>query len=177
MPNSISVEEYKTLIAQENTNKKKKYKTQAEKDAVRLAGRKMITDGEINEHVIVGITPVTKKNHQRIVYNKYLNQRWIAPSQQYIQYGKDAKWFLPKDICINLPVNIKCIFYVPTKKLYDLSNLLEAIDDVMVEAGYIFDDNYKIIVSHDGSRVYYDKENPRTEIYITNMYEKGDFNG
>ena len=46
-------------------------------------------------------------------------------------------------------------------------NLLAAVDDLLVEAGIIADDNSKIVVSHDGSRVLYDKENPRTEITIT----------
>ena len=47
-----------------------------------------------------------------------------------------------------------------------VTNMLEAIDDVMVKAGLLADDNYTIIQSHDGSRVLYDKENPRTIIEI-----------
>lgn len=49
----------------------------------------------------------------------------------------------------------------------DLTNLLEAIDDVLVHTRVLEDDNSNIIVSHDGSRVLYDKENPRTEVYIS----------
>ena len=55
---------------------------------------------------------------------------------------------------------------MPTRRKCDLTNLLQAIDDIMVKAGLIEDDNYKVIQSHDGSRVYYDKNAPRTEIYI-----------
>lgn len=55
---------------------------------------------------------------------------------------------------------------MPTKRLCDLTNMLEAIDDVMVKAGLLKDDNYKIIAAHDGSRVLYDKSNPRTEVCI-----------
>ena len=55
---------------------------------------------------------------------------------------------------------------MPTKRKCDLTNLLEAVDDVLVKHGIVADDNYTIIESHDGSRVLYDKENPRTEIYI-----------
>ena len=50
------------------------------------------------------------------------------------------------------------------------TNLLEAIDDILVYAGTLADDNSSIIVSHDGSRVLYDKDNPRTEVYIS-QYE------
>ena len=66
-------------------------------------------------------------------------------------------------------MNIKCLFYMPTRRLVDLTNLLEAVDDVMVNEGIIKDDNCRIVVSHDGSRVLYDKDNPRTEITITRM--------
>jgi hypothetical protein len=35
--------------------------------------------------------------------------------------------------------------------------------------GIIEDDNSQIVAGHDGSRVRYDKNNPRTEIEITEM--------
>ena len=81
-------------------------------------------------------------------------------------------WFIPKGELIDYPVNIKCLFYMPTKRRCDLTNLLEAIDDIMVKAGLLKDDNYTIIEGHDGSRVLYDKDNPRTEIEITKMKEQ-----
>ena len=40
------------------------------------------------------------------------------------------------------------------------------MDDVLVKARVLLDDHCGIIVSHDGSRVLYDKDNPRTEVYI-----------
>ena len=36
----------------------------------------------------------------------------------------------------------------------------------MVTCGLLADDNRDIIAGTDGSRVYYDKENPRTEVEI-----------
>jgi hypothetical protein len=36
----------------------------------------------------------------------------------------------------------------------------------LVAYGIIADDNSNIVASMDGSRVLYDRENPRTEIYI-----------
>jgi len=56
---------------------------------------------------------------------------------------------------------------MPTRRRVDLTNLLEAIDDVLVHYGVLSDDNSSIIVSHDGSRVLYDKARPRTEVTIT----------
>jgi Holliday junction resolvase RusA-like endonuclease len=77
-------------------------------------------------------------------------------------------WFIPRPKTpIDFPVNVKCLFYMPTRRRCDLTNLLEAIDDVMVAAEVVVDDNSTIIAGHDGSRVLYDKENPRTEVVIT----------
>ena len=74
-----------------------------------------------------------------------------------------------KRLNINDPVNIKAIFYMDTKRRVDLTNLLEAIDDTLVKANVIADDNRNIIAGHDGSRVMYCRDNPRIEIDITRM--------
>lgn len=89
------------------------------------------------------------------------------PSEQYKQYEKDAQWFIRERPRIDYPVNVKCVFYMPTRRRVDLTNLLEAVDDVLVRSGVLADDHSGIVVSHDGSRVLYDKKNPRTEIEIT----------
>jgi hypothetical protein len=58
-----------------------------------------------------------------------------------------------------------------THRIVDKSGLMQAADDLLVECGILEDDNSRILVSHDGTRVLYDKENPRTEIYISEMEE------
>lgn len=115
----------------------------------------------------IPLPPITKKNSQRILVNKATGRPFIAPSEQYKQYEKDAQWFIRERPRIDYPVNVKCVFYMLTRRRVDLTNLLEAADDVLVHAGVIADDHSGIVVSHDGSRVMYDKENPRTEIEIT----------
>lgn len=74
---------------------------------------------------------------------------------------------------ISEAVNVRCIYYREDKRRTDLVNLENGTLDLLVEAGILQDDNFKIVVSMDGSRVYYDKENPRVEIYITSA-EKED---
>ena len=113
----------------------------------------------------IPLAPVTKKNSQRIVrcgeYSK------ILPSKAYVQYERDAGYFLPRSGKKHAqPCEVVCLFYMPTKRRVDLTNLLEAIDDVLVKYGVLKDDNSEIITSHDGSRVLYDKNNPRTEVVI-----------
>lgn len=116
---------------------------------------------------VIPLPPVSKKNSQRIMINRQSGKPFIMPSDQYKRYEWEAAFYIPRGVHINEPVNVKCLFYMPTRRKCDLTNLLEAIDDVMVKAGLLADDNYTVIESHDGSRVLYDKERPRTEVYIT----------
>jgi Holliday junction resolvase RusA-like endonuclease len=60
---------------------------------------------------------------------------------------------------------------MPTRRRTDLTNLLEAVDDLLVHAGIIADDHYGIVEAHDGSRCFVDKDNPRTEITITRIID------
>lgn len=117
----------------------------------------------------IHLTPVTKKNSQQIYVNKATGKPFIVPSERYKQYERDALWFIPKGVYIAQRCNVCCRFYMPTKRKVDLTNLLEAVDDVLVKAGLLEDDNYNIVYSHDGSRVYVDKEHPRTEIEIVTL--------
>lgn len=118
----------------------------------------------------VNLEPISKKNSQQILINRATGKPFVMPSKQYKQYENAAMWFMPRlKKPIDCPVNVMCVFFMPTKRKCDLTNMLEAIDDIMVKAGVLEDDNYTIIVSHDGSRIFYDKDNPRTEVYITEM--------
>lgn len=116
----------------------------------------------------IPLNPRTKKNSQQIMVNRNTGKPFITQSKKYKEYEKDAGWFLKiPDKPIETPVNVKCVFYRENQIRCDLTNLLEAIDDILVSYGVLSDDNYTVIVSHDGSRVYVDKTNPRTEITIS----------
>ena len=114
----------------------------------------------------IPLPPITKKNHSQIAVNPKNNRPFIVPSKQYKEYEKKALWYIPKQEHFDGPVNVKCVFYMPTRRKCDLTNLLEAINDIMVKSGLLEDDNYSVVQSVDGSRILYDKENPRTEVYI-----------
>lgn len=129
--------------------------------------------------IVIPLTPVTKKNSQQIKYrwgrDKTTGARksipYISPSEAYKRYADEAGWFITgglRNMMISAPVNIKCIYYMPTTRKVDLTNLLEATDDVLVKYRVIADDDSDIVVSHDGSRVIKDKKaKPRAEITIT----------
>lgn len=114
----------------------------------------------------IGIAPTTKKNHSRIVTRG--NRPMVIPSKQYQEYEKAAGWFL-RPLGIDYPVNVKAVYYMPTRRRVDLINLHSALHDVLVKHGVVVDDNCRIIVSTDGSRVEYDKDNPRTEVEISEV--------
>lgn len=120
---------------------------------------------ELIYQVVIPIEPKTKKNHQQILKNKNTGKRFIAQGPAYQQYEKQALWFL-RPLGIDYPIHIKYLFYRKNKHRVDLTNLMEAINDILVKKGTIKDDSFNIIVSLDGSRVLVDPENPRTEVYI-----------
>lgn len=117
---------------------------------------------------VIPMNPITKKNSQRILFNNRTHRPFIAQSAAYSQYEKDCGYFLrrPTQGTINERIEITCYFFRKNFIRCDLTNLLAAIDDILVHYKIIADDNVNIIVSHDGSRCFVDKDNPRTEIYI-----------
>lgn len=112
--------------------------------------------------------PRTKKNSMQIV--KCGSRHSLVQSAKYKAYERDfIRQALSLGVygkCLSMPLEITCRYYRETKRRVDLTNLLACTDDCLVKAKIIEDDNYKIVVSHDGSRVYFDKENPRVEIEI-----------
>lgn len=114
--------------------------------------------------------PVTKKNSQRILMTR-TGRPFIMPSKQYEQYRRDCLRQITGDAKkrIEKRVNVKYLFYMGTRRKVDLTNLEEALDDILVDAGVLADDNSRIVAAHDGSRVLYSKENPRVEIEIEEM--------
>ena len=115
--------------------------------------------------------PRTKKNSQRII--RIGRGSRILPSEAYMDYaGECALQLLAQratNTGIDYPVNISCVYYMPTRRKVDLVNLLEATCDILKDNFVVTDDNSSIIAGHDGSRVGYDKENPRVEITITRL--------
>lgn len=117
--------------------------------------------------IMIPGAPITKKNSQQILINRKTGRPFVSPSPQYKKYKAHCKQYIDYDgEPINEPVTVKCLYYMPTRRRVDLTNLMEASHDILVDYGVLADDNNKIIISVDGSRVLYDKENPRVEITI-----------
>lgn len=126
----------------------------------------------------IPLDPRTKKNHMTIAgrgakcptCHRFLNL-FVKQGKAYDTYAASARYYLtprpPEPI--SQPVNISYRFYMKTRRRVDMTNLIQAIDDILVSCGIIEDDSSRIVAGHDGTRVLYDKDNPRTEILITPM--------
>lgn len=118
----------------------------------------------------IPLQPITKKNSPQMITNPRTGKPMPIPSKQYRKYHKDCKQWLEiirPEKAINQRINLKAIFYMGTRRKADLTNLHQALHDILVDYKIIEDDNYTIVHSTDGSRVRYDKEFPHTEVTIT----------
>ena len=112
--------------------------------------------------------PRTKKNSQQILINQKTRRPFVMPSKAYKEYEALCLSQLRKiETPISSPVNVQCVYYMPTHRKVDKTNLESAILDILVKAHVIADDNRNVVYSTDGSRVLYDKEDPRIAITIT----------
>ena len=116
--------------------------------------------------------PRTKKNSQRPITaesKKGKKYTMILPSAAYGDYEADCLRQITGNYRrhIDTPVNVEARYFMATRRQIDLTNLNEAIHDILVKARVLMDDNRNIIASTDGSRVFWDKTNPRVEITIT----------
>lgn len=118
--------------------------------------------------------PITKKNSQRLidvgprcqVCGRGRNSRPL-PSETFMSYQDRAGYYLPhKHEKLEGPFNLQAVYYMPTRRRVDLLNLLEATCDILVHYEVLADDYFRIVASHDGSRVRYDRDNPRVEIVL-----------
>lgn len=119
--------------------------------------------------IILYGAPRTKKNHQQIRKTPS-GRRFVAPSKAYMEYeGTCLAQIKRPQQAISEAVNVTLLYYMPTRRRVDKTNLEESLLDILVRAGVLADDNRDIVAATDGSRVLYDKQNPRVEITITRM--------
>ena len=115
--------------------------------------------------------PITKKNSGRIIRVK--GRPILVPSKQFLAYQDAAGPYIRVRQRIAEPVNVRCVYYMPTRGIVDLVGLLQATDDILVHYGVLSDDNSRVVAGYDGSRVRYDKQSPRAEITIAPLEDPG----
>lgn len=91
------------------------------------------------------------------------------PSKKYAEWHKDAESQLEHlaGESIDYPVAVSYYFYLPDNRRTDLSNKIESINDLLVDIGFIEDDNAKVVTQ---LHVYYmgvDKKEPRCNVMVS----------
>jgi len=128
-----------------------------------------------------------KKNSKQIRKNNYTGKPFIATNPKYERIIKGmeiqvniAKLNYGLKIPIDCSIHAKFFFHYPdtivrkrktgppltrkTKRVIDLSNLLQGIEDVLQDCGVILDD--KLIESYDGSRRIYGSSRHLIEVEL-----------
>lgn len=72
---------------------------------------------------------------------------------------------------LEYPLMVEFTFIRDSKRKFDLINMAQIIQDMMVDVGWVEDDNYTVITPYFG-KVRIDKENPGCEIRIINNVNK-----
>lgn len=129
---------------------------------------------------IIPLDTRTKKNHMTIAGTGPRCPMCGKRQKQFVRQGRPnteyaaqaAKYLYPKPRePISCPVHIVYRIYTQTRRRVDDLNLYASLDDILVSEGILADDNRNIIRNRDGSRVDYDKDCPRAEIYIYKQEE------
>ena len=138
---------------------------------------------ELLAQYLIPLDPKPKKNTHRIagcgkrcpVCGKYAKQ-FVRNADKTTEYAfKAAQYLHPKPTTpIDRPIQLVYKLYTATMHRKDDLNLYESLDDILVKEKILQDDDRKTIRSRDGSRVLYDNENPRAEIYIYEYREECD---
>lgn len=147
---------------------------------------KLLTIKQTNINFTITGNPVSSKNSRPIFINKATGSRFIGKSKLLKDYMDKGLYELDRqkkydirnlcyrkydpdfegarDYPITIPVEVTFKFYCKDNRKRDLVNLCQAPLDLLQKAEIISDDS--MVKSLDGSRIYYDKENPRTELTL-----------
>ena len=116
--------------------------------------------------------PRTKKTSNRLIPANGSNRAVILPSAAFSAWNRIAQVELARvraassGLPIEFNVNVRAWFYRDAER-GDACNYYQALADAMQEGRIVEDDGF--IVSWDGSRLLVDKENPRVEVWITEI--------
>jgi Holliday junction resolvase RusA-like endonuclease len=123
---------------------------------------------QLDTITILGQTPAKKNSRQGVVRaGRIMN----FPSKIYQAWEVEALWQLKgKPTFTSSKVRVNYFFYCGDHRRRDLDNMIASVNDALVKAGIIDDDDWKHL-SIGTAMGMYDKENPRAEIKIEKIGE------
>jgi Holliday junction resolvase RusA-like endonuclease len=105
---------------------------------------------------------ISKKNSKRICRGRLLSSKaFLAYEKACLQelMFRRVKWLG------SYPVEMHCQFFRKTKQKFDYSNMMESLQDILVKAKVIADDDYQHVIPCRPSMAI-DKDNPRAVIIL-----------
>lgn len=96
------------------------------------------------------------------------NRPLLLPSKNYKEWHEEQSWLL-KMLRPKTPIEkceIKITIYAPDKRRADLSNKAESILDLLVDNGFLEDDNWFVVNKLTLTFGGVDSKDPRAEIEI-----------
>jgi hypothetical protein len=115
---------------------------------------------------------ISKKNGKKIVkcgkFPKLIpsdaHAAWHKTAMDEFMYKRQQPW--PG----GYPVEMECVFYRKTKGKFDFSNMIESIQDLLVDAEIIRDDDFTSVYPVK-PEVRFDKDHPRVVVTLTGPIE------
>jgi len=111
----------------------------------------------------------SKKNSRRhvIAGGRVLN----IPSKAYAAWHEEMSWRLAagKPAAPIERARIALTFYPRTRRLFDISNKVESVLDLLVDCGYLVDDNYRAVPELRAAFGEVDRERPRAVVDIFSL--------
>lgn len=128
-------------------------------------------------HAVIPLEPVALPQDRIILKNR--QGRPVATMPRYYQkylndfykYTFENELFLSQKIPIDEKCQVTGLFYVNTQENIPVSSYVESLLDCLTHSGIIKSSGRYLVTNTDGSRVFTDEANPRTEIFIRKFGE------
>lgn len=115
-------------------------------------------------------TGVANKKHHYLNINKVFNMHFQLRNSVKKLFAEIVGALILSCPVFHKPIQITYVIYKPTKRRYDVMNVVAIIDkffqDTLVEHGKITDDSYLIVPKVIGVHGGVDKYNPRVDVII-----------
>lgn len=127
--------------------------------------------------VIPGKIP-SKKNSKRMVMNRATGRMFPISSKAFMAWHEEVMLIMSSEknklsaahrnhIPIRVPCVVKVAFYAHDARLFDLTNKAESVMDLLVDAGFLSDDNISVVRNLEIAFMGIDRKNPRAEVKIS----------
>jgi Holliday junction resolvase RusA-like endonuclease len=102
------------------------------------------------------VKPIPSKKNSKQIFKNKSGKMFISSSSNYKDWQRIELMLIKSKIKERniSKCSIDYCFYSPNKRTFDISNKLESVNDLLVDAGILIDDNYNVlssmIVSYNG---------------------------